>query len=124
MWRNALLIVSCMLISDWANVLLKLGSAQEGFDLSFGKIRGLLTNPYLVSGVLLYGTGMLLWLAVLAQNRFSTVVILFSVHYLHLMLLSRLVFKEPITWNMWAGAIFVMLGVGLFSAGGLPLKRP
>ena len=124
MWRNALLIFTCMLISDWANVLLKLGASRQGFALSAGKILGIFSNPYLVSGFILYGAGMLLWLAVLSQNRFSTVIIIFSVHYLHLMLLSRFVFKEPITWNMWAGAAFVMIGVGLFSAGGFLLKQP
>ena len=124
MWRNALLIFTCMIISDWANVLLKLGTARSGLVLTAGRIIAIATNPYLVSGFLLYGSGMLLWLMVLSQNRFSTVIIVFSVHYIHLMLLSRFVFKEPITWNMWAGAAFVMIGVGLFSAGGFLVKQP
>ena len=124
MWRNVLLILVCMVVSDWANVFLKLGATRIGFTLSLQGIVGMLTNPQLLAGLLLYGAGMLLWIMVLAQNRFSAVIMLFSIHYIHLMLLSRFVFKEPITWNMWAGAIFVMLGVGLYSSGGVPLKQP
>jgi drug/metabolite transporter (DMT)-like permease len=124
MWGNILLIVVCILVSDWANVLLKLGATRIGFTPS---VRGIVrhwTDPLLLAGLVLYGAGMLLWIVVLAQNRFSTVVMLFSLHYIHLMLLARFVFKEPITWRMWAGAIFVMLGVGLFSAGAVPVKQP
>jgi drug/metabolite transporter (DMT)-like permease len=124
MWRNILLIVVCMLVSDWANVLLKLGATRTGFTPSVQGIVGCLTDPLLMAGLALYGAGMLLWIMVLAQNRFSAVVMLFSLHYIHLMLLARFVFKEPITWRMWAGAIFVMLGVGLYSSGAVPVKQP
>ena len=124
MWRNVVLILACMLVSDWANVFLKLGATRIAFVPSLQGFRDMLTNPQLIAGFVLYGAGMLLWLTVLAQNRFSAVIVIFSIHYIHLMLLSRFVFKEQITWNMWAGAIFVMIGVGLYSAGGSVLKQP
>ena len=124
MWRNVVLIVVCMLVSDWANVFLKLGATQIGFTPSVKGIVGIATNPSLMAGLILYGAGMLLWLTVLSQNRFSAVIVVFSIHYIHLMLLSRFVFKEQISWNMWAGAIFVMIGVGLYSADGLLVKQP
>ena len=113
-----------MLVSDWANVFLKLGATRIGFTPSMEGLVGLVTNPYLLAGLLLYGAGMLLWITVLAQNRFSAVIVVFSIHYIHLMLLSRFVFKEQVTWNMWAGAIFVMVGVGLYSAGDFVVKHP
>lgn len=122
MWRNVILIVSCMLISDWANVFLKLGVMKGGFVPSVRGILGIASNPQLLAGFVLYAAGMVLWLTVLAQNRFSTAIVIFSIHYIHLMLLARFVFKEPISWNMWAGAIFVMVGVGLYSADGLVAK--
>ena len=124
MWRNVALIVVCMLVSDWANVFLKLGATQIGFVPSRQGFLAMMTNPQLLLGFVLYAAGMLLWLTVLAQNRFSAVIVIFSIHYIHLMLLSRFVFKEQITWNMWAGAIFVMIGVGLYSAGGSLVKQP
>jgi drug/metabolite transporter (DMT)-like permease len=124
MWRNVVLIVVCMLVSDWANVFLKLGATKVGFTPSIDGILRIVTDAHLIAGFVLYGAGMLLWLTVLAQNRFSAVIIIFSIHYIHLMLLARYVFKEPITWNMWAGTIFVMLGVGLYSGGGLLVKQP
>lgn len=124
MWRNVVLILVCMLVSDWANVLLKLGATRAGFSLSLQGLFGIASNPYLLAGFLLYGAGMMLWLTVLAQNRFSAVIVIFSIHYIHLMLLSRFVFKEELTWNMWAGAVFVMLGVGLYSSGGFLVKHP
>ena len=124
MWRNLVLILVCMLVSDWANVFLKLGATRIGFTPSMEGLVGLVTNPYLLAGLLLYGAGMLLWITVLAQNRFSAVIVVFSIHYIHLMLLSRFVFKEQVTWNMWAGAIFVMVGVGLYSAGDFVVKHP
>jgi drug/metabolite transporter (DMT)-like permease len=124
MWRNVLLIIVCMLVSDWANVFLKLGATQVGFTPSVKGALAIVTNPSLLAGLVLYGAGMLLWLTVLAQNRFSAVIVIFSIHYLHLMLLSRFVFKEQISWNMWAGAIFVMIGVGLYSAESLMTKQP
>jgi drug/metabolite transporter (DMT)-like permease len=124
MTRNILLIVVCMLISDWANVLLKLGASQLSFTPTVSKIVAAATNPFVVGGFLLYGAGVLLWLTVLAQNRFGAVVVFFSIHYIHLMLLSRFVFKEPITWNMWAGALFIMVGVALFSATNILSQQP
>ena len=124
MWRNVVLILVCMLVSDWANVFLKLGATRVGFSPSLQGLLGIVTNPYLLAGFTLYGAGMMLWLTVLAQNRFSAVIVIFSIHYIHLMLLSRFVFKEQITWNMWAGAAFVMLGVGLYSSGGFLVKHP
>ncbi len=124
MWRNVVLIVVCMLVSDWANVFLKLGVTQTGFVASRQGFFAMMVNPQLLAGLVLYAAGMLLWLTVLAQNRFSAVTVIFSIHYIHLMLLSRFVFKEQITWNMWAGAIFVMIGVGLYSAGGSLVKQP
>ena len=124
MWRNVVLIVVCMLVSDWANVFLKLGATKVGFTPSIDGILRIFTDAHLVAGFVLYAAGMLLWLTVLAQNRFSAVIIIFSIHYIHLMLLARFVFKEPITWNMWAGAFFVMLGVGLYSGGSLLVKHP
>ena len=123
MWRNVVLIVVCMLVSDWANVFLKLGATKIAFVPTLAGFRAMLTNPQLIAGFVLYGVGMLLWVTVLAQNRFSAVIVIFSIHYIHLMLLSRFVFKEQITWNMWAGAIFVMIGVALYSAGGPLLKQ-
>ena len=124
MSRNIVLIIVCMLVSDWANVFLKLGATRIAFVPSVQGFLGLVTNPQLLTGFVLYAVGMLLWLTVLAQNRFSAVIVIFSIHYIHLMILSRFVFKEHITWNMWAGAIFVMIGVALYSAGGSTLKQP
>ena len=124
MWRNVFLIVVCMLVSDWANVFLKLGASRIGFTPTIEGIVAMVTNPQLMLGFLLYAAGMLLWIMVLAENRFSAVIMIFSIHYIHLMLLARFVFKEPITWNMWAGAILVMLGVGLYSYSGVRLEQP
>ena len=124
MWRNVVLIIVCMLVSDWANVFLKLGATRAAFVPSVKGILGIATNPQLLIGLVLYAVGLLLWLTVLAQNRFSAVIMIFSIHYIHLMLLSRFVFKEPISWNMWVGTIFVMLGVGLYSADGYLTKLP
>jgi drug/metabolite transporter (DMT)-like permease len=124
MWRKVLLIVVCMVVSDWANVLLKAGATGIGFTLSLHGIADLLTHPLLMAGLLLYAAGMLLWIMVLARNRFSTVMMIFSLHYIHLMLLSRFIFKEPITWRMWAGTFFVMCGVGLYSSGAAPIEQP
>jgi drug/metabolite transporter (DMT)-like permease len=124
MARKVLLIIVCMLVSDWANVLLKLGATRDSFVVSASKILGIFSNPYLLGGFFLYGLGMMLWLTVLSQNKFSTVIVFFSIHYIHLMLLSRFVFKEPISWNMWAGAVLIVLGVGLFSATNLLAAQP
>ena len=123
MGRNILLVVACMLVSDWANVFLKLGAARTTFTLSWSGIVAGATEPFLVAGFLLYAAGMLLWLRVLAQYPFGAAMMIFSLHYLHLMVLARFVFKEAITWRMWAGAVFVMLGVALFTSGA-PAKQP
>jgi drug/metabolite transporter (DMT)-like permease len=123
-WRNVALIIVCMLVSDWANVFLKLGATRVGFRPTIQGVLDLARNPYLLAGLVLYGAGMLLWITVLARNRFSAVIVIFSIHYLHLMILSRFVFKEQLSWNMWAGAVFVMVGVALYSAGDILVKHP
>jgi drug/metabolite transporter (DMT)-like permease len=122
--KSAALIVTCMLISDWSNVLLKLGAMRDEFAPTVPKILGLATNPYFVVGLFLYIIGMVLWLTVLAQHRFSTATMLFSLHYLHLMVLSRWVFHEPIRWNMWAGTILIVAGVAMFALPGPQVAQP
>ena len=62
---------------------------------------------------------MVFWLTVLDKNEFGWVMAFFSLHYVHLMLLARFVFKEPITWNMWAGTFFIVAGVCLFNVNDL-----
>jgi drug/metabolite transporter (DMT)-like permease len=115
MAKNILLMLTCMLVSDWANVLLKLGVEQTGVGLSWEKILAMVSNPWLLSGVALYGGGMFLWLTVLEKNEFGFVMAFFSLHYVHLMLLAKYVFHEPIRWNMWLGTLMIVLGVGMFN---------
>ena len=115
MAKNILLMLTCMLISDWANVLLKLGVEQTSVGLSAEKLWAMVTNPWLLGGVALYGGGMLLWLTVLEKNDFGFVMAFFSLHYVHLMFLAKYVFHEPIRWNMWLGTLCIVVGVGMFN---------
>jgi len=124
MGKNILLLLTCMLISDWANVLLKLGVDSTAFGLSAEKVWAMLTNPVLLGGFALYGMGMVLWLTVLGGNKFSTVMIFFSLHYVHLMLLARFVFDEPIRWPQWLGTFLIVLGVGVYSATDMLIGPP
>ena len=115
MAKSALLLLTCMMISDWANVLLKLGVNKTEVGFTADKIWALMTNPWLIGGFALYASGMVFWLIVLEKHEFGAIMAFFSLHYVHLMLLARFVFNEPIKWNMWLGTLFIVMGVGLFN---------
>ena len=77
--------------------------------------RRLAGAPLIWSGVGAYALELGLWVAVLSQARLSVVFPLASLSYCGVLLASRAVLGEPISWQRWSGVLMITAGVALVS---------
>lgn len=73
----------------------------------------LATNPMFVMGGGFYGVSVLLYVKVLQKIDVSVAYSLNSVGYVMLLLISVLIFKEPISILRWVGVLIICFGVYL-----------
>ena len=77
--------------------------------------RGVATSLPIWTGVLAYTLELGLWIAVLSRMRLSIVFPLASLAYCGVLLASRYVLGEPISWRRWSGVAMITAGVALVS---------
>jgi drug/metabolite transporter (DMT)-like permease len=71
--------------------------------------------PLIWSGVCAYALELGLWIAVLSQARLSVVFPLASLSYGGVLVASRTILGEPISWRRWGGVLMITAGVALVS---------
>lgn len=97
-------------------LLLKHGMArQPGFSLS--DIAILSHNLPVVFGCCCYGLSTVLYLSVLARLELSLAYPTVSLGYVLVIILSRVVFKEPVSPTRWLAAGIICFGVALVGLG-------
>lgn len=114
--NNLLLILTSIFMGAIGQILLKFGANTIG-DLKFN-IEGfvsLITNYFVVGGLILFGTSFLLWIKVLTKNSLSYVYPMVSLSYIIIVLASRFLFNEPFTSNKIIGIIAIIVGVFLIN---------
>lgn len=87
-------------------------SKMDGFDLI-----SIMLNPYIVSGVVLYGLATLLWLYILSKKELSLVYPLQSITYVLGTLLAIFVFHENVSLLRWLGIAIIIVGATLVARG-------
>ncbi len=98
-------------------LLLKTGMNQVGrigvgsFDNVGGLVVRVGTNPYVLTGMVMYIVSSALWLIVLSREELSFVYPLIGTSYLLVVLFAKLYFHEPVSWVRWAGVSLISLGV-------------
>jgi multidrug transporter EmrE-like cation transporter len=97
-------------------LLLKYGmSRRPGFSL--GDFSKLVRDFYIVGGFACYGGSTLLYLQALAKLDLSVAYPMVSLGYVLVILMSKIVFKEPISLARWLAAGIISLGVILVGLG-------
>ncbi len=110
------LILLDVLLNVAGQLSLKFGMSKMGnfsltaADLSSVFLRAAL-NPYVLVGLLCYGTGFLVWLIVLAKAEVSYAYPMISLGYVFTAVLAWQLFGENVTLTRLAGIFITCLGV-------------
>jgi multidrug transporter EmrE-like cation transporter len=105
-----------ILIGVVGQLLLKYGMLrQPGFRL--GDISLLVHNLPVISGFCCYGLSTVLYLSALARLELSLAYPTVSLGYVLVIILSRIVFKEPVSPGRWLAAGLICCGVVLVGLG-------
>jgi len=120
--KFALFLFAIMVIlQPVAQILEKKGMSQvgkiEGFNslLSWSTMIKIITNPYVICGVILSALGLFLWLAVLSNMNISYIYPFGSISYIILAILAFLLLGEPISTVRWLGIITIVIGAFLLN---------
>ena len=86
---------------------------ESGYECAHDAILGAVTEPYIVAGVILLGTFLLLYLASLSWEDLSYVLPLTAGDYVLVTILAFLLLHEDVEPLRWAGSILVATGIAL-----------
>jgi multidrug transporter EmrE-like cation transporter len=106
------LLIIAILFGVAGQILLKYGmSRQRGFKVT--ELFSLLKNLPVVSGFFCYGISTLMYFKVLASLDLSLAYPTVSLGYVIVVLLSKILFKEPVSIARWAAVFIICAGVVL-----------
>lgn len=109
---NILLILSSIIMGAIGQILLKLGANKiDNLGLNVAGFISLVTNYYVMSGLVLFGTSFLLWIKVLTKNNLSYVYPMVSLSYIIIVVASKFLFNEQFTYNKIIGILAIIIGV-------------
>lgn len=117
--KNLMLILTCVALGVAGQLLLKHGMSSgdqvdEVHEVMPRLVRAA-TNPVVITGFLLYGLSAALWLILLTRVDLSFAYPMLSLGYVLVVVLSKVLFNEQVTWVRFAGTLVVCLGVFLIS---------
>jgi multidrug transporter EmrE-like cation transporter len=121
-WPMLSLVLFSVGCSAIAQISLKYGMTQPAVQLAIAGSDAVrigitvLLNPFVFSGLMLYGFSAVVWLFVLARLDLSIAYPFVSVGFVLTMSLGCLLFGEPFTLRKVLGTLVVMLGVYLVAA--------
>ncbi len=92
------------------------GRVEKVKDL-IPKLTQALFNPYILSGIAIYGFTTLVWLVILSRIKLSIAYPMLSLGYVLSILFSWMIFKEAIPKVRVLGALIICLGVYLVAQG-------
>ena len=115
-------IISSVSLSAFAQIALKLGMSNKHIQNAlltsenlFEKLIIVFTNPYVLSGVVMYVFSMILWLVVLAKIDVSVAYPFVGIGFIITMLLGFLLLNEQLSVIRIMGTILVVCGVLMVS---------
>jgi multidrug transporter EmrE-like cation transporter len=120
--KNFLLIFISVLIAVLGQLTMKHGISSSRLVARLGEVSSVysyfvsaFTNPFVLTGFLLYGLSSLFWLIVLGRVQLSYAYPLVSMGYVLAVFFSWLLFKEPVGPMRFAGLAAICVGVTLLS---------
>ena len=82
-----------------------------------GKLMQAFLNPYVLSGIAIYGFTTLVWLIILSRVKLSIAYPMLSSGYVLSILFSWMLFKESVPKIRIIGALVICIGVYLVAQG-------
>jgi len=114
------LILLCVVLAVAGQLLLKqamLTVGSPGKTPLVSYLFTLITNPYLIVGLVMYIIGFSLWLLVLARTRLGYAYLFMGLTYVLIPLSSHKIFGEEITFYQAIGMILITIGVVIVGLG-------
>jgi multidrug transporter EmrE-like cation transporter len=118
--KNFLMIVFCVLLGSTAQLSLKHGMGTVGkLPTDVASIPAwfikAFSNIYVDVGFALYLIASLFWMVILSRVQLSWAYPLVSMGYVIVVVLSRVIFHEPVSLARFAGTLVICAGVILVS---------
>ncbi|MDO8555666.1 MAG: EamA family transporter [Nanoarchaeota archaeon] len=107
-----ILVLICSLLVAIAQIFLK-----EGADTIIFTPTGILSNFYLILGIVFYAAGTVLLLKALKYGNLTTLYPFIALSYVWVTLLAYIFLNEPITSLHWLGVGSIVLGISSIGAG-------
>ena len=108
-----LIILAANISAAIGQLLLKMGMVQVGLvdGIYLEKVIQMFTNPYVVTGLVVFGISTVFWLTALSRKDLSYVYPFFAINMILVFLLSVLVLHEQIGVTRIIGAAVILLGI-------------
>ena len=111
---NVLLtVIGQILFKQGMNMVGRVNSVRD----ALGKLTQAFLNPYVLSGIAIYGFTTLVWLVILSRVKLSIAYPMLSFGYVLSILFSWMLFKESIPKTRIIGAAIICIGVYLVAQG-------
>ena len=107
------ILAACILLGGSTQVLFKMGMNSIGpleNLLSLKTVTMILSNKYIIIGLILYGVSSVLWLVGLSMLDVSLMYPLLSLAYVVTTVLAFMVLNEPVRTTRWIGVLLIILG--------------
>ena len=70
----------------------------------------ILTHPYILIGLILYGLSMVVWLGAISRTDISLAYPLLSLSYIFLTISAIIFLNEHVSFTRWMGVILIFIG--------------
>lgn len=91
------------------------GRLDGDFGFTLATLGKLVTNPFMLAGVFVYGITTLVWVAVLREVGLSQSYPFVALTLVLVPLAGVLLFNEPLSGKVLMGGVFILLGVAIIS---------
>jgi drug/metabolite transporter (DMT)-like permease len=109
-------VILCVVAISVGQILFKLtASSTQPSGSAFGFVLHALLNPYLVSGLALYGVATIAWVWLLRSIPLNVAYPFMSLAFIFVPLLSHVVFQEPFKLTHAIGGGLIIVGVTIAS---------
>ncbi len=119
--KDFILLFFNVLLTVMGQILFKHGMNTVGrvnnIRDALGKLTQAFLNPYILSGIAIYGFTTLIWLVILSRVKLSIAYPMLSFGYVLSILFSWMLFKESIPKVRIMGALIICIGVYLVAQG-------
>lgn len=122
-WSLILLLLICIIGGALGQILLKVGVDRIEKDIPLlSQYMRMFTSTFILTGLLLYIGGALIWMKILQRVKLSYAYPLFSLVYVLVALGSKFILKERFNNLLWVAIGMICLGVFLIHISQVPPK--